>query len=166
MVVRYGPLAAAGGDDRDVCRFGQFDESLFRVGPRHPATSVNQGQASPGDESGSFPKLFRAGHDSRDRSRIPQLDFLPLHSGFGRNFNEDGPRTTGTHLPERFRDGIRHFAGPEYPSAPLGHGTHHIRLVRNFMHRPEVLANSVARNLAGYHKNGRGAGVRGSQAAL
>ena len=163
MVVRDGPLAAAGRDDGNVRRFGQFDEGLFRVGPRHPAAGVYQGHVGLGDETGNFPKLFGAGHDARDRRRVPQFDFLPLHPGVGRDLEEYGTRTAGAHLSEHFGHRVGDIARSEHQSALLGHRTHHIRLVQDFMHGPEVFANAVPWNLAGDHEHGRGAGVCGSQ---
>ena len=148
MAVRNGPLAAAGGDDGDVCRFGQLHEGLFRVRPRYPAAGVYEGQAGLGDDTGGFPEILTTGHNPRDAGGIPQLDFLSLHPCLRRHLNQNRAGTAGAHLPERLEHGIRHFPGPQGLSLPFGHGADRARLVLDLVNGPDVLADCAARDLA------------------
>ena len=164
MAVRNGPLATAGRNHWYACRLGQLDEGLFRIGARDSAAGVYQGRTRSGDDLGSLPKVFRAGHDSGDTGGIPQRNLLSLHPGLGRHLYQNGTWTACTHLSERFEHGIRYFPGSERLPLPLGHGAHRARLIRDLMSGPEVLADCAARDLAGNEEHGRGARVRVSQA--
>ena len=159
MAVGNGPLAAAGGDHGDVCRFRQFDEGLFRARSHHTAAGEYQGEPGSGNDAGNLPQLFPARHDSRYRGRIPQLNLLLLDAGLGRNLDENGTGASAAHLSERFGHGIRDFPRPERLPPPLGHRAQHFGLVRNFMDGPEVLAHLAAGDLAGNEEHGRGSGV-------
>ena len=108
--------------------------------------------------------MVRAGHNPRDTGRVPRRDLLPLHPGLGRNLNQDRTGTAGTHLSERLEHGARYFPGPDRHPPPLGHGAHHVRLVHDFMHGPEILADCPSGNLAGNDQHGRRTGVCGGQA--
>ena len=164
MRVRDDSLATAGSDHRYVRRLSQSDESLFPVGPRHPASRVYQGHTRTGDNLRCFPQVFWTGHDSRNTSRTSQLDLLLFHSGLRGHFQQNGTGTAGAHLPERFEHGIRHLTGPGRLSPPLGHRANNVRLVGDFVNGPQVLADCASRYLARDNEHGRRARVCVGQA--
>ena len=164
MSIGDDPLAAAGRDDGYVRRLGQLDQRLFRIGPRHAAPRVYEGQRGPGDDPRGLPKVFRAGHDARDRGGTPQPHLFPLHPGFWGHLYQDGTGTAGAHLPERFEHGVGNLARPGCLSLPLGHGAHGAALVRDLVHGAKVLADGAAGNLARYEEYGHGARVCVGQA--
>ena len=133
MAVRDGSFAAARRDHWYVGCFRQLHKSLFRVRPRHSATREYQGQAGLSYDVGRFPKLFRARHNSRDRSRITQLDFVTLHPGLGRNIDKNGTGPPSAHLSERFGHGIWDISRRRCEPPPLGNRLHRSRLVRDFV---------------------------------
>ncbi len=164
MIVRNGPLAAAGGNDGYVCRLRQLDEGAFRVRARHAATGEYERHARPGDDVGDFLEIVPARHNPRDTRGVPQFDFLALHPDLGRNLDQNGTRTARSHLPERFEHGIRHVAGPVRLALPLGHRTYRALLFHHLVNGPDVLADCAARDLPGNEENRRRAGVRIGQA--
>ena len=154
MTVGDGSLAAAGGDDGNVGCLGQFDEGRLGIGAGHPAPGIDDGQAGSGNDAGCLPELVRTGHYAGNRSRVSQLDLLPLDTGLRRDFDENGAGPAGTHLPEGFEYGVGYFPGPERLPLPLGHRAHHVGLVGYFMNGAQAFAHRAARNLAGDDQDG------------
>ena len=64
MVVGYGALATAGGDDRYVGHFYQFHQGFFGVGPGYATACVYERQLGACNDTDGVLQLVGAGHDA------------------------------------------------------------------------------------------------------
>ena len=122
-----------------------------------PPPANIRGYGGLGDNRGSLPEVLGAGHNPGDTGRIPQLDFLSLDAGLRGHLDQNGSGATGAHLSEGFKHGVRDLPRSGHLALPLGHRTHYVGLVGDFMNGAEVLADCGARDLAGDEEHGRGA---------
>ncbi len=164
VVVAHRALALGGLGHAGLQVLGHRGERVVRAGEMDAAARVDERRARAQQQLGRAVHVARGGRGPGDLGGRQQLgEALVLHR-LGRHLELDRARPARPELDGRLAHRGGNVGDLEHALAPLGDRRDAVELVVDLVEQADVLADAVARDLAGEDQHRRGGRVGGGEA--